>query len=103
MDEGKLEVGGASALKICMVAVCYHNIAVDHLILNQSQDACVASQNARRLARLSLSYSNRYMRHFETTHGAALEHLAQSRQIREKARTKEDRKMFKNLSADLFA
>ena len=59
VDEGKLEGTGADTEKICMIAVCYHNIAVDHLLLHQIQEACVASQNARKLARLCMAYSNR--------------------------------------------
>lgn len=102
VDEGKLEVGGASAQKICLVAVCFHNTACDHLLMGQAQEACVASQNARRLARLSLSYANRYMRHFETTHGAALAALGRTKAVRDAAPTAKQRRMFKNLSADLF-
>jgi hypothetical protein len=35
VDEGKLEDGGPSAEKVCMVAVCYHNSAVDHIFMQQ--------------------------------------------------------------------
>jgi hypothetical protein len=35
VDEGKLEGTGADSEKICMIAVCYHNTAVDHLLLQQ--------------------------------------------------------------------
>ena len=35
VDEGKLEDGGPSPEKVCMVAVCYHNTAVDQLIMQQ--------------------------------------------------------------------
>lgn len=75
VHEGKLEVGGTNAQKICMVAVCYHNIAVEQLLLFRPGEACVASQNARRLAKLSLSYSNRWIKVFEATHQAALTKL----------------------------
>ena len=75
VHEGKLEVGGTSAQKICMVAVCYHNIAVEQLLLYRPGEACVASQNARKLAKLSLSYSNRWIKTFEATHQAALTKL----------------------------
>ena len=64
-----------------MLAVCYNNIAVEHLAMRKYEDACVASQNARRLARLSLSYSNRYLRHFETTHNVALASLHHSKEV----------------------
>ena len=39
----------------------YHNIAVEQLLLSRVHEACVSSQNARRLAKLSLSYSNRWV------------------------------------------
>ena len=66
-----------------MLAVCYNNIAVEHLAMRKYEDACVASQNARRLARLSLSYSNRYLRHFETTHNVALRRFTTPRRSTE--------------------
>ena len=72
VEEHKLEDGGASAQKICMVAVCYHNLAIELLHLREIQDACVSSQNARRLARLSLSYSNRWLKTFDSTHKCVL-------------------------------
>eukprot|EP00501_MAST-03F_sp_TOSAG23-6_P002109 GSMAST32.ASY1.ANO1.2204.1 assembled CDS len=58
VESGKLEgLGGSKSEKICMVAVAYHNLAVGQLALENFQQACVSSQNGRRLARLSLSYS----------------------------------------------
>lgn len=103
VDEGKLEGNGTDQEKICMIAICYHNIAVDHLMLQQVHEACVASQNARRLARLCLAYANRYMRFFESTHGTALEALEKTKDVRESFASREDRKLFKNLSADLYS
>ena len=41
-------------------------------------EACMSSQNARRLARLCLSYSNRWLRSFEGTHKLALAELARA-------------------------
>lgn len=38
----------------------------------------MSSQNARRLARLCLSYSNRWLRSFEGTHKLALAELARA-------------------------
>ena len=124
VDEERLETGGASAQKICMVAVrvflpqlcpslphcvtpsqvCYHNVAVEHLALHQPQEACVDSQNARRLARLSLSYSNRYLRHFETTHAAALEALSLSKPVKSVLKDAEvdQKQTVKRLAEDLF-
>ena len=67
-----LEVGGASGQKICMVAICYHNLAIEYLHLKDFDAACLASQNARRIARLCLSYSNRWVGSLESTHQIAL-------------------------------
>lgn len=75
VDDERLQVGGTSAQKICMVAVCYHNIAVEQLLLRRPAEACVSSQNARRLARLSLSYANRWINYFERTHQYTLQRL----------------------------
>ena len=33
VDEGRLEVGGASAQKLCLVSITYHNIAVERVLL----------------------------------------------------------------------
>ncbi|CAM9282676.1 unnamed protein product [Ascophyllum nodosum] len=76
VQEGKLDVGGNSPQKLCLVAICYHNIAVEQLILRHAGEACMSSQNARRLARLCLSYSNRWLHSFEGTHKLALAELA---------------------------
>lgn len=76
VEDQRLEEGGSSAQKICMIAVCYHNIAVEQLHMKQLQEACVSSQNARRLARLSLSYSNRWLAQFERTHKIVLEAIS---------------------------
>lgn len=76
VEDERLQVGGSNAQKICMVAVTYHNIAVEQLTLRRPAEACVSSQNARRLARLSLSYANRWINCFERTHHCALERLS---------------------------
>jgi hypothetical protein len=76
VESGRLEVGGTAPQKLCLVAVCYHNVAVEQLHLRLVSEACVSAQNARRLARLCLSYSTRFLKHFETTHQVALEELS---------------------------
>ena len=73
VEDHKLEDGGSSAQKICMIAICYHNLAIEQLHQHEFQQACIASQNARRLARLSLSYSNRWLKQFERTHETVLQ------------------------------
>jgi len=76
VESGDLEVGGIAPQKLCLVAVCYHNIAVCQLSLRLVSEACVSAQNARRLARLCLSYSTRFLPNFEATHALALEELS---------------------------
>ena len=46
------------------------------LHLRLVSEACVSAQNARRLARLCLSYSTRFLTKFEATHQVALEELS---------------------------
>ena len=70
VEDERLESGGPRHRKICLIAITYHNIAVEQL-LSRVMEACVSSQNARRLARLSLSYSNRWIKNFESTHRLA--------------------------------
>lgn len=76
IEENKLEEqsengGGASAQKICLAAVCYNNLAVEQLHLREFEAASVSSANAKRLARLCLSYSNRWLSQFEATSNCA--------------------------------
>lgn len=75
VQEEKLDVG-EQPQRLCMVALCYHNIAVEHLIMRHLPEACTCSQNARRIARLCLSYSNRWLHSFEGLHKLALAELA---------------------------
>jgi tetratricopeptide (TPR) repeat protein len=58
---------GASAQKICLAAVCYNNMAVEQLHLRQFEAASVSAGNAKRLARLCLGYSNRWLAQFGAT------------------------------------
>ncbi|KAF0741522.1 hypothetical protein Ae201684_003207 [Aphanomyces euteiches] len=79
VEDAKLEEdggGGASAQKLCLVAVCYNNLALEQLHLKDVDGAATSSQNARRLARLCLSYSNRWLSQFEATHRAVIRAMA---------------------------
>ena len=76
VESGDLNDGGDAPHKLCLVAVCYHNIAVEQLLLHHVEEAVVSAQNARRLARLCLSYSNRWLDKFENTHRCCAEALA---------------------------
>jgi tetratricopeptide (TPR) repeat protein len=102
VEDGRLESGGASAQKICLVAVTYHNIAAEQLLLSRVHEACVSSQNARRLARLSLSYSNRWLKNFEATHKMALAALSTQREVRTKIHSKEQAQLFQDLTGTLY-
>jgi hypothetical protein len=62
------EAGGrASGQKLCLVAVCYNNLAVEQLHLRELEAAGVAAENAQRLAKLCLSYSNRWLAQLDAT------------------------------------
>ncbi|KDO34716.1 hypothetical protein SPRG_00778 [Saprolegnia parasitica CBS 223.65] len=73
VESAQLEdAGGASAQKLCLVAVTYNNLALEQLHVRDIDRASTASQNARRLARLCLSYSNRWLSQLEATHKAVV-------------------------------
>jgi hypothetical protein len=55
------------------VSVGYHNLAVVQLKLQAPDFACKSSLNARKLARLCLSYSTRYLATLQWTHEVALD------------------------------
>jgi hypothetical protein len=73
VEDGRLSFEEATPKQLCLVAVAYHNLAVVQLKLQVPDLACKSSQNARRIARLCLSYSNRWMHVFQWTHDTALE------------------------------
>mmetsp|Transcript_5852 Transcript_5852/g.19984 ORF Transcript_5852/g.19984 Transcript_5852/m.19984 type:complete len:199 (+) Transcript_5852:344-940(+) len=76
VETGELDDRGDAPHKLCLVAVTHHNIAVEQLLLHHVEEAVVSAQNARRLARLCLSYSNRWLDKFESTHRCAAEALS---------------------------
>lgn len=61
---------------IALVSVCYHNMAVMHVMLKNLGEAFMCSQNGRRLARLSLNYTNRWAEMMERTHKIVVCELA---------------------------
>ena len=73
VEDGRLSFEEATPKQLCLVAVAYHNLAVVQLKLLVPDLACKSSQNARKIARLCLSYSNRWMHVFQWTHDLALE------------------------------
>lgn len=73
VEDGSFGLESASARQLCAVAVAYHNLAAVQLKLQVSDLACKSSQNARKIARLCLSMSNRWLPIFQRTHEMALE------------------------------
>ena len=102
-------VCGADPQRVLLVATAYHNIAVLQLIMGRIGEACLSSQNARRLARLCLGVSGPHIASFERTHQRALEGLTtalQGRTNNGEGRNKdgeEERiKVFRKLMDELF-
>lgn len=69
IENGKLKFteDAATSEELCIVAVGYHNLAVIQLKLEASDLACKSILNARKIARLCLSYSNRWLSRFQWT------------------------------------
>ena len=104
MESGKLESSTISqAERLCMVAVCYHNIAALEIQLENFQQACIASQNARRLARLCLSFSNRWLKQFDATHRNALVAMISAREMREVFSSAEEKEYFSSLATAYYS
>lgn len=72
VETGRLSTVEATPKQLCLVAVAYHNLAVIQLKLDLPDLACKNSHNARRIARLCLSYSNRYIDVLQHTHEVAI-------------------------------
>ena len=77
----------ATPKQLCIVAIAYHNLAVVQLKMQASDAACKSSQNGRKLARLCLSYSNRWLATFHWTHQVALEDVQYNLQMTGKLNT----------------
>ena len=72
VDSGRLGLQDPSAKQLCLVAIGYHNLAVVQLKLQMPDLACKNSRSARKIARLCLSYSNRWLHVFQYTHKIAI-------------------------------
>lgn len=72
VENGRLALQEATPKQLCLVAVGYHNLAVIQLKLAMPDLACKSSQNARKIARLCLAYSNRWINIFQYTHEVAV-------------------------------
>lgn len=71
-EEGRIAFSESEPKELCLVAVAYHNLAVVQLKLQVPDVAAKSSQNARKIARLCLSYSNRWINTFHWTHQLCL-------------------------------
>ncbi len=63
----------ATSEELCIVAVGYHNLAIVQLKMEASDLACKSILNARKIARLCLSYSNRWLSNFQWTFDICVE------------------------------
>ena len=75
VEDGRLAFESATPKQLCLVAIAYHNLAVVQLKMMVPDLACKSSQNARKIARLCLSYSNRWLHIFQWTHEVAMEDI----------------------------
>jgi hypothetical protein len=71
IEDGRLAFQTATPRQLCLVAVAYHNLAVVQLKMQHSDLALKSVQNARKIARLCLSASTRYLATFQLTFDAA--------------------------------
>lgn len=60
-------------MQLCLITIAYHNLAVIQLKMEVPDLACKSSQNARKIARLCLSYSNRWIKVLQRTHEMAID------------------------------
>lgn len=104
VEEGKMAQSEATPKQLCLVAIAYHNLAVVQLKLRLPDLACKSSQNARKLARLCLSYSNRWINLFQYTHEVAINDIKYelSNKGEYKTMTKEQQFMIDQLSEAMF-
>jgi len=104
VDDGSLSFEEASPEQLCIIAIAYHNLAVAQLKLKIPNLACQNSMNARKIARLCLSFSNRWTNAFQYTHNAALEDLKYelSLKLKEGELDDEQLKEVKSLIEEMF-
>ena len=103
VENGRLAQLNASPKQLCLISVCYHNLAVVQLKLALPDLACKNSQNARKLARLCLSHSNRWIKVMQYTHEVAINDLKfdlQSKNITDL--TAEQMELVKGLAEVMF-
>lgn len=99
VEAGALDVESDYNQVLLLSSVTYHNIAVQQLMLGHISDACVSSQNARRLARLCLSVSSHYLPMLELTHKQSLNELSS---VLKNSHCEEQASLFRKLISELF-
>ena len=99
VEKGALDVESDYNQVLLLSSVAYHNIAVQQLMLGHISDACVSSQNSRRLARMCLSVSTHFLPMLETTHKNALNELSS---VAKNTHCEEQASIFENLISELF-
>ena len=104
VEDGSLAFAEASPEQLCIVSVAYHNLAVAQLKLKAPHLACESSMNARKIARLCLSHSNRWMSVYQYTHEAVTEDLKHefSLQLKEGAIDDQQLRSIKGLIDTMF-
>ena len=91
-----------NALHILLVAIAYHNIAVQMVLNEKISQACINSQNARRLLKLCLNYGNIYVNNFESTHRICLDRLMSLSSGTKKQSNEDLKRLFENLVRELY-
>lgn len=84
---------------VLLIAVAYHNLCCLQLVKGQIGDACLNSQNCRKLSRLCMNVCGRYLVHFEETHMKAMNELFS---IVCPKQTDEEALVFRRLFTQLF-
>jgi len=103
VEEGRLAFADATPKQLCLVAISYHNLAVIQMKLLVPDLACKSSQNARKIARLCLSYSNRWIHIFQWTHEAAMEDIRFQLTLKPKIPLNDQQlHVIKELTADMY-
>jgi len=99
VENGALDIESDYNQVLLLSSVAYHNIAVQQLMLGLTTDACVSSQNARRLARLCLNVSSHYLPMLESTHKQSLNQLSN---VLKNSHNEKQASLFHNLISELF-
>jgi hypothetical protein len=103
VDDGVLETGGATSEKLTLVAVAYHNKAVDLLLSGHPQEACVAMQAVQRLQKLCAGSCGSFRDDFEWTQYSVLRALTTTAEVKALMRGMPAGAVLQKLAEDLFS